>query len=107
MVTKRRVVLIVFLVSVLLLSALVALSFHYARLPERLPRDLEWTWEVQSLQQAAADLPEVEASRHAEALQQFHWMLQEYRVSLFAQQLGTATPVSRKRLERLLQQAAR
>jgi ATP-dependent helicase HrpA len=30
----------------------------------------------------------------------FRWMLEEYRVSLFAQPLGTAVPVSAKRLER-------
>jgi ATP-dependent helicase HrpA len=29
----------------------------------------------------------------------FRWMLEEYRVSLFAQELGTAQPVSAKRLE--------
>nr|WP_246480971.1 ATP-dependent RNA helicase HrpA [Motiliproteus sediminis] len=31
-------------------------------------------------------------------LQQYRWMLEEYRVSLFAQQLGTEMPVSAKRL---------
>jgi len=33
-------------------------------------------------------------------LAHFRWMLEEYRVSLFAQTLGTAVPVSEKRLER-------
>ena len=33
-----------------------------------------------------------------EALIEFRWMLEEYRVSLFAQQLGTRTTVSEKRL---------
>jgi ATP-dependent helicase HrpA len=32
-------------------------------------------------------------------LVQYRWMLEEYRVSLFAQKLGTAIPVSPKRLE--------
>ena len=31
--------------------------------------------------------------------QQYRWMLEEFRVSLFAQQLGTRTPVSSKRLD--------
>jgi ATP-dependent helicase HrpA len=31
-------------------------------------------------------------------LQQYRWMLEEYRVSLFAQQLGTKMPVSDKRV---------
>lgn len=35
-----------------------------------------------------------------EALQQYRWMLEEYRVSLFAQPIGTSMPVSGKRLEK-------
>jgi ATP-dependent helicase HrpA len=38
------------------------------------------------------------------ALEQFRWMLEEFRVSLFAQELRTAMPVSAKRLERQWQQ---
>lgn len=37
----------------------------------------------------------------AQHLLPFRWMLEEYRVSLFAQQLGTAMPVSAKRLDKL------
>ena len=33
-------------------------------------------------------------------LKQFRWMVEEYRVSLFAQQLGTSLTVSSKRLEK-------
>ena len=33
-------------------------------------------------------------------LEQFRWMVEEYRVSLFAQQLGTSLTVSAKRLEK-------
>jgi len=32
----------------------------------------------------------------------FRWLLEEYRVSIFAQELGTAVPVSAKRLEAML-----
>jgi ATP-dependent helicase HrpA len=32
----------------------------------------------------------------------FRWLLEEYRVSIFAQELGTAVPVSVKRLEALM-----
>ena len=35
-----------------------------------------------------------------EALQMYRWMLEEYRVSLFAQQLGTKIPISDKRLSK-------
>jgi ATP-dependent helicase HrpA len=34
------------------------------------------------------------------ALQEYRWMLEEFRVSLFAQELGTAFPVSEKRLKK-------
>jgi ATP-dependent helicase HrpA len=35
--------------------------------------------------------------------EEFRWMVEEYKVSLFAQELGTAAPVSPKRLDQLLQ----
>ena len=35
-----------------------------------------------------------------EVLQEYRWMLEEYRVSLFAQPVGTSMPVSAKRLEK-------
>jgi len=34
----------------------------------------------------------------SEELDEFHWMLEEFRVSLFAQELKTAMPVSQARL---------
>jgi ATP-dependent helicase HrpA len=37
----------------------------------------------------------------AENRETYRWLLEEYRVSLFAQELGTAQPVSPKRLEAL------
>ena len=39
-----------------------------------------------------------------EQLEAFRWLVEEYKVSLFAQELGTAVPVSPKRLDELLQQ---
>lgn len=39
------------------------------------------------------------AGRHDPRLEEIRWMLEELRVSLFAQQLGTAYPVSVKRIE--------
>ncbi len=40
-----------------------------------------------------------QAAMRSELLLQFRWNLEEYRVSLFAQQLGTLHPVSEKRLK--------
>jgi ATP-dependent helicase HrpA len=42
----------------------------------------------------------LEAKRQVE---EFRWMLEEYKVSLFAQELGTAFPISPKRLDQQLQ----
>jgi ATP-dependent helicase HrpA len=36
----------------------------------------------------------------AEAIDNFHWTVEEYRISLFAQQLKTRVPVSAKRLQK-------
>ncbi|MEB4592637.1 ATP-dependent RNA helicase HrpA [Candidatus Thiothrix sp. Deng01] len=41
------------------------------------------------------------------ALAEYRWMLEEFRISLFAQELGTARPVSAKRLDELWKQLAR
>jgi ATP-dependent helicase HrpA len=48
--------------------------------------------------QAASRLT-VERERRVE---EFRWMVEEFKVSLFAQELGTAVPVSAKRLEQFL-----
>ena len=71
------------------------------RLPDRLPRDLEWTWEMQQLAEQYQSLM-TESRQTNEKSLEFPWLLQEYRISLFAQQLGTSVPVSRKRLEKHL-----
>ena len=41
------------------------------------------------------------AGRRDPALQRYRWMLEEYRISIFAQEIGTATRVSKARLDRL------
>ncbi len=53
------------------------------------------------LEQWRAAAPPPSAPRQA-AIEAFRWMLEEYRVSVFAQELGTAYPVSPKRLDRQL-----
>lgn len=35
-------------------------------------------------------------------LEEFRWMVEEYKVSVFAQELGTAFPISPKRLDEYL-----
>jgi len=41
------------------------------------------------------------------AIQEYKWMIEEYKVSVFAQELKTAFPVSQKRLERKVQEIER
>ena len=41
------------------------------------------------------------------AIEEFFWMIEEYKVSIFAQELKTAVPVSKKRLEKKLAQIKR
>ena len=56
---------------------------------------------VDALEKLQAQPPRSpEAQRLIEA---FRWMVEEYKVSLFAQELGTATPVSPQRLNRQLE----
>ena len=52
--------------------------------------------------QALRTPPPTRAAR-ARALDEFRWSIEEFRVSLFAQELGTAQPVSAKRLAAQLQ----
>ena len=42
-----------------------------------------------------------------EALEEFRWMIEEFKVSLFAQELKTLFPVSEKRLEKKLKEIER
>ncbi|MGV3771499.1 MAG: ATP-dependent RNA helicase HrpA [Verrucomicrobiales bacterium] len=43
--------------------------------------------------------------KEAEAVESFRWLLHEYKVSLFAQELGTAQPVSARRVEMFLEES--
>ena len=63
-------------------------------------RDLQSMREVQALEQRWRKALAARRGVQDEGLESFRWMLQELRVSLFAQQLRTPMPVSVKRLER-------
>jgi ATP-dependent helicase HrpA len=72
------------------------------KLPERPSRDVEWTRDVHAVEEeyrhAAATLPD------SEELRAIRWMIEELRVSYFAQTLKTAYPISAKRIYRALDQ---
>ena len=63
---------------------------------------------LQALRQRYETLLEQARARDAlsEAIYEFRWWLEEYRVSLFAQQLGTKFSVSEKRLRKRLDELA-
>ncbi len=62
---------------------------------------------AKDVQRAAELAPFAAAARKPElADSDFRWLVEEFRVSLFAQELGTAEPVSAVRLKRLLDELA-
>ncbi len=72
---------------------------------ENLPGNIQRDWEkFEEFQPRWTLYLEQERLRRSQGvvdleLEQMRWMLEEYRVSLFAQKLGTAVPVSPKRLD--------
>src|SRR5690606_20921502 len=80
-----------------------AIEQRLDKLPGQVQRDRVWTDEIQQFSEqhrTRAERYRLEG-RQDERLEQWRWMLEEYRVSLFAQQLGTKVPVSEKRLKKL------
>ena len=73
-------------------------AFNPAKNRERLGRLAPYQDAWKKLQAQPAKSPE--AQHQIEA---FRWMIEEFKVSLFAQELGTAAPVSPKRLDEHLE----
>nr|WP_225792791.1 ATP-dependent RNA helicase HrpA [Agrococcus sediminis] len=93
-----------------------AIEHRVKRLPETANRDRAWMTEVEQatalfleaggalpLPASVTDAPAgADGSARAERLVAARWLLEELRVSLFAQQLGTAGPVSLQRIRKAL-----
>ena len=79
-----------------------AIEQRLDKLPSQVQQDRVWTIELSGY----IDKLKKRQAKHAkeglydEALVLYRWMLEEYRVSLFAQQLGTKVVVSDKRLSK-------
>lgn len=72
------------------------------RLPGNAPRDKAL---LDQLQPALAVYRELSGLQHPQpSLERLRWMIEEFRVSLFAQDLRTAMPVSAKRLDDAVEQ---
>ncbi|MDF1530109.1 MAG: DUF3418 domain-containing protein, partial [Sedimenticola sp.] len=79
-----------------------ALSRRMEKLSHAAARDQQLTREMHSLYQQwlERDLRERKKDRIDDRLEEMRWSFEELRVSLFAQELKTAYPVSLKRLEK-------
>jgi ATP-dependent helicase HrpA len=86
---------------------LAAVERRLEKLPENPHRDRERMGRVQQMQQAYQQaLDRLPPGRPPdEALQQVRWMIEELRVSYFAQALRTPYPVSEQRIARVLSQS--
>ena len=79
-----------------------AIEQRLDKVGSQLQRDRVWSGELAGLWEQY----QARAAKHAQEgkrdpnLTLYRWMLEEYRVSLFAQQLGTKLPVSDKRLSK-------
>src|SRR5690606_20068636 len=82
-----------------------AIQLRLDKIGGQISRDRAQTLELvplwEQLQRRAGDKP---LHQWSAPLLQYRYLLEEYRVSLFAQQLGTKTPVSEKRLRQQWEQ---
>ena len=79
-----------------------AVELRLEKLGSQVQKDRVWSGELANLwaqYKARADKHAQEGKRD-EQLTVYRWWLEEYRVSLFAQQLGTKVPISDKRLSK-------
>ncbi len=78
-----------------------AIKQRLEKVGQQLSKDLPVVGEFMAIDEKIAmltkDCPEIGVNEH---LIKYQWMLEEYRVSLFAQQLKTKYPISKKRLEK-------
>ena len=82
-----------------------AIEVRLEKLPMQVLKDRQWLEEIQSFVERVSDYDCSLFSRDLTMdLESYQWALEEYRVSLFAQQLGTKIPISAKRLDKIWQQ---
>ncbi|MEW9533439.1 ATP-dependent RNA helicase HrpA [Microbispora sp. NPDC049125] len=84
-----------------------AIERRLEKLPDDPRRDREWMHRVHDVEDDYRALLDrlKPAERDAPAVRDIRWMIEELRVSFFAQQLGTPAPVSEKRIRRAVEQA--
>ena len=83
-----------------------AITMRLEKLPGQVQKDAEYTININKLQDVIRK--EIEASRVPnEALVNLRWSIEELRVSIFAQTLGTRFPISEKRITKRLDELRR
>jgi ATP-dependent helicase HrpA len=82
-----------------------AIERRLTKLPEEPWRDEEWMTRVHKVEDDYHDLLErlPPARRADKDVREIRWMIEELRVSFFAQTLGTPTPVSEKRIAKAME----
>ena len=77
------------------------IEIRLEKLASQVGKDQEYIREIEGFLAPLPDQKEQLLSEElSESIQAFQWALQEYRISLFAQQLKTRVPVSAKRLKK-------
>ena len=79
-----------------------AINLRIEKLRSNPARDAQCMAQMQPLTQAWQKLRQAQQGKSDPRLDEFAWMMQELRVSLFAQELKTPVIVSVKRLEKML-----
>ena len=81
-----------------------AIEQRVDKLQHHQQRDRDWMYQVDEVQERYRDLVDAvpESRPVPEELQRVGWMIEELRVSLFAQTLGTPHPISVKRIHRAM-----
>ena len=79
-----------------------AISLRIEKLRSNPARDAQCMAQLQPLTQAWQKLRQAQQGKPDQRVDEFAWLLQELRVSLFAQELKTPVIVSVKRLEKML-----
>nr|VFJ69129.1 MAG: ATP-dependent helicase HrpA [Candidatus Kentron sp. FW] len=80
-----------------------AVARRLQKLPLAPDKDRRNMGELIALRRAHAVLMSADTGQNTRDLQRLRWLLEELRVSLFAQELGTTQPVSAKRLQKQLE----
>jgi ATP-dependent helicase HrpA len=76
-------------------------SIRLEKLASQVDKDRRYIAEVEALLKPVIELDKQQFSVElTEAINDFLWLVEEYRISLFAQQLKTRVPVSAKRLDK-------